>query len=317
MTSMCWTHGSWWEHDESVSTTARTTQTTLAGGLVGVTLLTALTPSVWGSTYIVTTHLLPDGHVLFAGLVRALPAGILALLITRSLPRGNWWWKALVLGTLNIGAFFPLLFVSAQHLPGGVSATLGAIQPILVAFLAVAVLNEKLSRWRVAWGVVGVVGVGMIVLGPEAALDPLGLTAGLLGASAMGMGTVLTKRWGRPPGVSSLTVAGWQLNAGGLVLLIPGLVIDGVPAGIDGPALAGYLWLALVGGLIAYTVWFAGIRRLPVTAIALLGLLSPLVAAGLGALVAGESFTPLQLVGYVLALAAMLAGQLAPKNKEH
>lgn len=282
------------------------------GSRAGSTLLTALAPAVWGTTYIVTTHLLPEGHPLFAGLMRALPAGLLALLITRTLPRGHWWWRALALGALNIGAFFPLLFVSAQRLPGGVSATLGAIQPILVALLAVVVLSERLSRWRVAWGVVGVVGVGLIVLGPAAALDATGIAAGLAGASAMGLGTVLTKRWGRPPGVSSLTVAGWQLTAGGLVLLPPTLVLEGAPSRIDGGAMAGYLWLGLVGGLFAYTVWFAGIRRLPVTAIALLGLLSPLVAAGLGALLAGETFTPLQLLGYVLALAAMLAGQLTP-----
>lgn len=102
----------------------------------GWTALTAIVPMVWGTTYIVTTHLLPEGHPLFAALMRSLPAGLIALAISRRLPRGSWWWKSLVLGTLNMGAFFPLLFVAAQHLPGGVAATLGAAQPIVVAFLA-------------------------------------------------------------------------------------------------------------------------------------------------------------------------------------
>ncbi|OEV13552.1 ABC transporter permease, partial [Streptomyces nanshensis] len=87
--------------------------------------LTALAPASWGTTYVVTTELLPPGHPLFAGLLRALPAGLLALALTRVLPRGHWWWKAVVLGTLNIGAL-PLLFVAAERLPGGVAATLGA-----------------------------------------------------------------------------------------------------------------------------------------------------------------------------------------------
>lgn len=247
--------------------------------------------------------------------MRALPAGLLALLLTRTLPWGHWWWKALVLGTLNIGAFFPLLFLAAQHLPGGVAATLGAAQPILVALLVVPVLGERLSRWRLTWGIVGVAGVAMVVLGPEAGLDPLGIAAGLLGTASMGLGVVLTKRWGRPPGISSLTLAGWQLGAGGLVLLVPTLLIDGIPAGIDGPAVLGYLWLGLVGGLLAYTLWVGGIRRLPVTATALLGLLSPLVAAGVGVLLAGETFTAVQLLGFALALAAMLAGQVAPRPR--
>ncbi len=277
--------------------------------------MTAIAPAVWGTTYIVTTRLLPEGHTLFAAMMRALPAGLVALLIARQLPHGSWWWKSLVLGTLNMGAFFPLLFVSAQHLPGGVAAILGAAQPMVVAFLAVAILHERLSTWRVAWGAVGVVGVALVALGPAAGLDPVGLLAGLGGAVSMGTGVVLTKKWGRPDGVSAVGLAGWQLTAGGLVLLLPALIVDGIPTGIDGAAVAGYIWLGLVGALLTYTLWFSGIRRLPVTATALLGLLSPLVAAILGAALAGETLTVTQLIGFAVALTAMVAGQLAPSRK--
>ncbi|MFG2670585.1 EamA family transporter [Streptomyces sp. NPDC048445] len=278
----------------------------------GLTVVTAFAPAVWGTTYIVTTRLLPPGSPLFAALMRALPAGLLGLLIARTLPRGAWWWKAALLGTLNIGAFFPLLFIAAERLPGGVAATLGASQPILVAFLALPVLSERPSPWRLVWGVVGVAGVGLVVLGPGAAFDPLGILAGLAGAVAMAGGVVLTKRWGRPDGVSAVGFAGWQLTAGGLVLLAPALIIEGVPGGVDGRAVAGYLWLGTFGGLIAYTLWFRGLRALPVTATALLGLLSPLVAAALGVLLADESLDALQLLGFALALVALAAGQFTP-----
>lgn len=282
---------------------------------LGLTLATAIAPAVWGTTYIVTTELLPAGQPMFAALMRALPAGLIALAISRQLPRGSWWWKSLVLGTLNMAAFFPLLFVAAQNLPGGVAATLGAAQPIVVALLAVAVLGERFSGWRIAWGLLGMAGVALVVLGPGAALNPLGVAAGLGGAVSMGAGVVLTKKWGRPPGASAVALAGWQLTAAGLVLLVPALVIDGVPglAGgpeIDGPAFLGYAWLGIVGALITYTLWFSGVRQLPVTSTALLGLLSPLVAALLGAALAGERLGVTQLLGFALALVAMLAGQL-------
>ncbi|MGO1854777.1 MAG: EamA family transporter [Microbacteriaceae bacterium] len=283
---------------------------------VGWTALTAIVPMVWGTTYIVTTHMLPEGHPLFAAMMRSLPAGLIALLISRQLPHGSWWWKSLVLGTLNMGAFFPLLFLAAQELPGGVAATLGAAQPIVIAFLAVAILHERLSVWRVCWGVLGMTGVALVVLGPDAAMSPIGILAGLAGAASMGTGVVLTKKWGRPEGVSPIGLAGWQLTAAGLVLLLPALLIDGVPPVIDGTAWLGYAWLGIVGALITYTIWFAGIRRLPVTATALLGLLSPLVAAILGAAIAGEALTLIQLLGFALALIAMVAGQLpSPKQK--
>ena len=279
------------------------------------TAATATAPLVWGTTFVVTTHLLPEGHPIFAALMRALPAGVLALLIARRLPHGSWWWKSLVLGTLNMGAFFPLLFIAAQHLPGGVAATLGAVQPLVVAGLAVTILQERASAWRLGWGAAGVAGVALVVLGPDAGMDAIGVAAGLCGALSMGLGVVLTKKWGRPPNVSAVGFAGWQLTAAGVVLLIPALMIDGVPRGIGATAVAGYSWLGLFGGLITYSIWFAGIRKLPVTAAALLGIISPLTAALLGALVAGEMLVPVQLIGFALALTALVAGQLVPRRR--
>ncbi|MEE4593456.1 EamA family transporter [Streptomyces sp. DSM 41524] len=301
--------------------TRHTTQVA-SGGAGGVrhgnlprTALTALAPSVWGTTYVVTTELLPEGHPLFAGFLRALPAGLIALALTRTLPRGAWWGKAAALGVLNIGLFLPLLFIAAERLPGGVAATLAAAQPLVVAVLAVTVLHERLSPWRLLWGVTGVVGVGLVVIGPNAALDTVGVVAGLAGAVTMALGVTLTKRWGRPAGVGATTFAGWQLTAGGLFLLPLTFLAEGAPPAIDLPAALGYLWLGLVGGLITYALWFQGITSLPVASVAVLALLSPLVAAVLGAIVLDQTLGPIQLVGFALSLAAIVAGQLPPRTR--
>ncbi|WP_308159078.1 EamA family transporter [Amycolatopsis magusensis] len=274
------------------------------------TAATAFAPAVWGTTYVVTTELLPSGHPMFASLMRALPAGLIALAIARTLPRGEWWWRAAVLGVLNMGLFFPLLFLAAERLPGGVAATLGAAQPLVVAALAVGVLHERPSAVKFAWGLAGVAGVGMVVLGPAAGFDLVGVLAGLAGALGMALGVTLTKRWGRPAGVGPTALAGWQLTAGGVFLVPVTFVFEGAPPVIDLPAVAGYLWLGLVGGLLAYVLWFRGIGLLPVTSVAVLGLLSPMVAAALGVLVLGQDLGPVQFAGFALALAAMVAGQL-------
>ncbi|GAA4703053.1 putative blue pigment (indigoidine) exporter [Promicromonospora umidemergens] len=314
------------------------TTTMLSSGrsrTVALTVVTALVPMVWGTTYFVTTEMLPAGYPLFAGLVRALPAGLVAIAVgallgmvtrqvragnggttpTRALPRGSWWWKSAVLGILNIGLFFPLLFLTAERLPGGVAATFGAITPVVVALLALPVLGEPLSVHKLVWGGAGVVGVGLVVLGPEARLDAVGVAAGLGGAVSMALGVALTKRWGRPDGVGPIASAGWQLTAGGIFLLPITLLTEGPPPAVDGTAVLGYLWLGLVGGLIAYVLWFRGIGRLPVTSVAFLGPLAPLVAAGIGVGVLGETLTPVQVAGLVLALAAVLAGQLPPRGR--
>ncbi|WP_221584792.1 EamA family transporter [Microbacterium sp. G2-8] len=275
-----------------------------------ILLLAAFGTATWGTTYAVTTELLPAGHPHFAALMRALPAGILAVAISRTLPRGSWWGKAFTLGALNIGAFFPLLFIAAERLPGGVAGAAAGVGPLAAILLGGLLLGERIRTASLVIAGVGAAGVALVALGPTAGLDPVGLLAALGGVGVMAVGTVLTKRWGRPDGVSALAFAGWQLTAGGLVLLPVFLLFDRVPASIDAAGIAGYLWLALVGGILAYTLWFRGVQRLPIAASGLLPTLSPLVAAALGIGLLGESFTIAQSAGFALAIAALVAGQL-------
>ncbi|AVL97033.1 EamA family transporter [Microbacterium paraoxydans] len=280
-----------------------------------LTLVTALAPAAWGTTYLVTTELLPAGHPLLAGLLRALPAGLLAVLLARRLPHGTWWGKVLVLGALNIGAFFPLLFLAAERLPGGVAAAVAGAQPLIVLGLGALVLGERVRPVSAAAAVAGAAGVALVVLGPAAALDLWGLVAALGGVTATGLGMILTKRWGRPSGVGPVAYAGWQLSAGGLLLLPLTFAVEGPPPALDAGALLGYLWLATAGGIIAYTLWFRGIQRLPVIVPGLLALLSPIVATLLGVLVVGESFTVVQVAGIVITLAALVGGQFAARPR--
>ena len=180
-------------------------------------LFTAIAPAIWGSTYLVTTELLPQGHPWTVALLRALPAGLLLLLVVRQLPQGIWWFRVLILGALNFTIFWWLLFVAAYRLPGGVAATVGAIQPLIVILLARLLLGTAIRPLAVVAAIAGMTGVALLILTPKAALDPIGIAAGLGGAVSMAAGTVLTRRW-QPP-VSPLTFTAWQLTAGGLLLL--------------------------------------------------------------------------------------------------
>ncbi|MFE4216528.1 EamA family transporter [Streptomyces sp. NPDC056844] len=267
--------------------------------------ITALAPLVWGSTYLVTTEFLPPDRPLLAATVRALPAGLILLAIGRTLPHGRWWWRAAVLGTLNIGAFLYLLFVAAYHLPGGVAALVMAVQPTIVLALSALLLKERITATHAAACALGMAGVGLLALTPRAGLDAVGVGAGLLGAVSMASGIVLTKRWGRPPGVGVLTFTGWQLSFGGLLLLPVTLIGEGLPGGVDGRNVAGFAYLGFVGALLAYAVWFRGVERLPALTVSVLGFASPLAAMALGYLVLDETLSPVQLAGAVTVVVAV------------
>ena len=223
------------------------------------------------------------------------------------LPKGIWWWRIFVLGGLNIGLFQALLFVAAYRLPGGVAATAGAIQPLIVVLFAWLILNQKPSQLSILAAIAGFIGVGLLVLNPAARLDTVGIIAALAGAGAMGLGTVLVKHW-KPP-VSLIVFTAWQLTVGGLILLPIALITEGSFDEISRTNLWGFIYLGLIGTGLAYALWFRGIRKLNATAVSYLGLLSPVVATLIGYVFLQEAFTTVQWIGIAIVLVAILVGQ--------
>lgn len=271
--------------------------------------IAAVAPLAWGTTYLVTEQFLPPDRPLFAALMRALPAGLLLLLVVRRLPQGQWWWRAAVLGACNIGLFFPLIFLAAYHLPGGLAATVQAASPLAVMAIALPLLRERPGVVRVAAALVGLAGVGLLVLRSPDGVTALGLAGAFGSVVVSALGFVLVKRWGRPEGVGMLTTVSWQLVVGGLLLLPLALLVEGPPPAIDAPAALGFVWIGGVGTIVAYTCWFHGLSRMPAGAVSMVGLLNPVTGTALGVLFAAEAFGPVQALGMALVLGGVLAGQ--------
>ncbi|QYN32066.1 EamA family transporter [Pseudonocardia sp. DSM 110487] len=271
-------------------------------------LMTMLAPVSWGTTYVVTATLLPPDRPLLAALLRALPAGLLVLLFVRRLPPSPvWWWRFLVLGVVNFAAFFPLLFYAAYRLPGGVAATLGTVQPLMVAGLAWLALRTRTPLPQLLAALAGVAGVALMTLTAQARLDPLAVVAMLVGVGLMALGIVLVKKWGSPG--HPLMSTAWQMTLGGLVLVPVTLLGEGLPAAVSVANAAGYTYLATFGGALAYILWFRGIGRLSPATVSLLTLSNPLTATLAGLVVLGQTLTSPQIAGLAVALAALVAGQ--------
>ncbi|HEX6958655.1 MAG TPA: EamA family transporter [Ferrovibrio sp.] len=272
-------------------------------------LLTAIAPVVWGSTYIVTTELLPQGYPLSVAALRALPAGLLLLLFVRRLPHGIWWLRSVLLGGLNIALFLTMLFVSAYRLPGGVAATVISVQPLIVILLARLLLGSPVRLLAILAGMAGVGGVALLVLTPNAALDAIGVAAAITGAISMAAGTVLARRW-QPP-VSPLAFTAWQLTAGGILLLPVAFWLEPPLPAPSIANIAGFLYLGLIGAALTYALWFRGIARLEPTAVSPLALLSPVTAVLLGWSIAGENLSGLQIAGIAIVIGSVWLSQRA------
>ncbi|MER8398966.1 EamA family transporter [Mesorhizobium sp. M1348] len=276
-------------------------------------LLTAIAPAIWGSTYIVTTQFLPNFSPMTVAMLRALPAGLLLLAIVRQLPTGIWWLRSFVLGALNISIFLSMLFVAAYRLPGGVAATVLSVQPLIVIFLASALLGSPVRRLSILAALVGIAGVALLVLTPNATLDAVGVAAGVAGAASMAFGSVLSRKW-QPP-VSLLTFTAWQLTAGGLLLVPVALLFEPSMPLPTGANLLGLAWLGLIGAALTYVLWFRGIARLESSVVSSLLFLSPVTAVLLGWVLLDQTLTLPQIAGVVFVIGSIWLAQRPSRNE--
>lgn len=270
-------------------------------------LLTTLAPIAWGTTYYVTQQFLPAESPLWGGAIRALPAGLVLLALSRKRPHGSWWIKSLVLGTLNMGAFFALVYVAAQLLPTSVAATIMATGPLVMMMLAWPLIGEKPQLLSLLGAALGIIGVCTMLFSASGTINPLGVLASLAAMVLSSIGYVLTKRWGA--GVDVLSLASWQLIAGALTLIPLALLIEGAPPALDGQAMLAFGYVSIIATAVAYVAWFTGLKHLSAGTVGLLGLLNPITGVLLGLALAGESFTLQQIVGILVVLVGILLGQ--------
>jgi probable blue pigment (indigoidine) exporter len=271
---------------------------------------TLLAPVSWGTSYITITELLPAGRPLLVAAGRVAPAGVVLVasgaLVSRWRPRGSDWWRMGLVALLTFGLFYPLLTVAAYRLPGGVAAAGAGLQPLLVAVLSWPLAGRRPRPLELAVGATATLGVGLVVIGPDAGFDPVGLLA-VLGANlSFATGVVLTKRFPAPP--TPIAAAGWQMLLGGLVLVPLAAAVEGLPPALTGRHVVGFGYISLFATGLAFVLWTNGIRRLPTGAPPLLGLAVPVTGAALGWAVLGQSLSPAQLTGFVITLGAITHG---------
>ncbi|MFD5869640.1 EamA family transporter [Streptomyces sp. NPDC060322] len=271
------------------------------------TLVTAVAPVSWGTNYLVTHACLPAGDPLYGAAIRALPAGLLLLVVRRRLPRGSWWWRSAVLGLLNTGVFFALVYIAAQSLPTSLASTIMATSPMVMMAVAWGLVAERPHARHLAGAVVGAGGVALMLLGGTASASPGGVLASVGAMLLSSLGYVLAKRWGGE--VDVLASTAWQLIAGGVLLLPFAVLVEGAPPDLDGPALLGFAYVSVVATALAFAAWFAGLRHLPAATVGLVGLLNPVTGVLLGTLTAGETLTARQFCGLGLVLAGVLLGR--------
>ncbi|MGM7669072.1 DMT family transporter [Microbacterium sp. A93] len=276
-------------------------------------LIAAIGPIVFGSTYWVTHEFLPADSPLWGSAIRALPAGLVLLLVVRRLPHGAWWWRSIVLGTLNMGLFFCLVYVAAQLLPSSVAASITSVAPLMIAGFAWLILHERPTARVLLGAGVGAAGVLLIVGTATGRLDAWGIAASFASMAMSALGAILMKRWN--DGTPVLTVTAWQLIVGGIELTVAASLFEGAPPAVSPSELIAFGYVSLIATALGFFCWFSGFRHLPAGVVGVIGLLNPVTGVALGVAISGETLSALQLLGIALVLGSIVLANV--RRRQH
>ncbi len=255
---------------------------------------------IWGSTWLFIKLGLRDLPPLcFAG-IRFVVAFLILLLVVAirrtALPRTRKEWGMIsITGVLTFTLNYGLLFWGEQRTSSGLAAILQAIIPAFGLLIAHHYLpSERLTLSKIAGVSLGIAGVVLIFsnqLSDEGSAALWGSIAIVAGAFAAAYANVLVKA--RAAHMDFAVLAAGQMICGLIPLLLVGVISEGSPLAFHWTPLAivSLLYLAIVGTVIAFLLFYWLVRKIEVTKTLLINLVTPLVAVVLGMMVLGEAVT--------------------------
>lgn len=263
-------------------------------------IIAALVPLLWGSTYSAVSLFLHDLSPFWVAVWRALPAGLLLLLLKPGRPPLPWS-KMSLLSLFNITLFFPLLFVAAYRLPGSVAGTLGATLPLQLMLVQWLLEGKRPDPKMLGLAIVGLTGV-VLILNPSADIDPIGAAAALIATALVARASLWLKNW-EITDIFRLTA--WQLTLGGVMLLPVAYLAEGMPPSLHVGQLPGLVWICLFNTAFAYWAFARSIKRIGPDSMAMISMLNPVAAVALGILLVNESLGRYQWVGIALVMMSL------------
>jgi len=256
-----------------------------------------LLSTIWGSTWLFIKLGLADlPPFTFAGIrfvIAVLPLLVVLAVRRPPLPRRPAdWWLMIWTGILTFTVAYGLVFWGEQHVSSGLTSILYTTMPLFGLVLAhFSVQGESMTFRKLGGVLLGIVGV-VLVFSRELVSDaPLAIWGSLaiLGSSFVSaLAGVAVKRRAGHLDLSLLTAV--QMVAGLVLLLAIGIPLEGSPLSFRWTpmAVASLLYLAFVGSALPFVLYYWLIRRIPVTQVQLIPLVSTLIAVSLGAVVLGE-----------------------------
>lgn len=277
-----------------------------------IKVIPALFVFIWASGFVVAQQIKGDiDPVIFLGtrcLFSAVIFFIIGQLLKEKFPEFSAFIKLFCIGVLTQGLYLSCSYLAVgKGLPPGIMALIGSLQPPLTAIFASKLYHESINRHIVIGMILGVLGVGFAITpslnsgDASANTDSLiGVLIGLVALFSMTAGILLQKSSVAKVGL--MTSSGIQMTGAVITDLILVLMLGESLIHFNMNTVLSLAYAVLILSVAGSTMLLYMVRNGSVTKTTSLLFLVPPVASIQAYFLFGNTLSPLQLTGFILAI---------------
>ena len=237
-----------------------------------VAVLQALLVTIlWSSSWVIIKFGLRElSPLVFAGLRYSIASLILLGMIFSKMEYRNsikgksseWWIIIGVYGVIFVAITQGSLFVGLEFLPAITVSLLLSLTPIVVLVLSVSLLKEVPSVVQSFFILLAVFGAIIYFYPIDLASSELfGFFVVCTGVLANAFSVIMGRKINKPGNVPPIVVTGFSMALGAFLLLVFGILIEGLPS-LSLVSLLLVLWLSVVNTAFAFTLWNRSMQKL-------------------------------------------------------
>ncbi len=272
---------------------------------------------IWGSTYLALRIALVSFPPYMLVGIRFVTAGLIMFALLRvrgvAFPTRRQFANAGLVGFLLLTIGMGGVAFAEQKVASGLTALLVGALPLWMIVMT-ALLWRTLPTRREWIGVLlGLAGLGLLTLEGNLQSNPEGVLIIMVSGASWAFGSTLSRRLDLPKGMMTNAV---EMTVGGVLLLVVSLLrgeqLIGVPTN---SALLALVYLITFGSLIVYSAYLYLLQHVRPALATSYAFVNPVIALGLGVLLAGETLTGSALLALPIILSGVAIVALKPKSQ--
>src|SRR6266571_5910756 len=234
--------------------------------------------------------------------IAAVVMNLIMILRRTAYPRGLVLLELILLGAIAYVGESLAYFLALKMASAGLVALLLYIYPALVTALSAVFLKEHLTRVKIVALFIALSGTAL-TLRISGGGSLMGILLGIAAAVDYAIYILLGSRIVRRSGPMASTTVIITSTAGVYVGIV---ATHGTTYPTTSTGWIAIIAIALISTVLAFVTFFAGLKRIGPTTTSTLSTFEPIVAVVLAAIVLGETISPMQILGGILILAAVV-----------